>query len=295
MCVKWMVERRSAFEGETITIENSGLRRTSSGGEGIRIGFFGGSSMWGTGARDNETIPSLVARKLGVQAVNFGESGWRAHQSLNRLVEAYVAGDTFDIVVFYDGANEVSLGCRAELEPFSHSRQGFIAERVDFTSSGALRSFFAPILKFTAAVGRRMTTSVPFDCSRDPAKSAYIARMLAADWDIARFIADRMGAQFIGVLQPVAYLSDTPLDHIRLTKDDPLEAEFRAVYPLIRRALDDIPGRGKLEYIDMAHALDTPEKVYIDWVHLSPNGNAMIADRLSDHIRSLSAAISNRD
>ena len=136
---------------------------------------------------------------------------------------------------------------------------------------------------------------VLFDCSRDPAKSAFIARMLAADWDMARFIADRMGARFIGALQPVAYFSDTPLDYIDLTKHGRLASEFRAVYPLIRRALEGVSGWDKLEYIDMTHALDTPEKVYIDWVHLSPNGNAMIADRLSDHIRSLSATISTRD
>jgi len=292
--------RRSAFEGETINIESSGRRRTSSGGDGFRIGFFGGSTMWGTGARDNETIPSLVARKLGVQAVNFGESGWRAHQSLNRLMEVYIAGETLDIVVFYDGVNEVAHGCRAELEPFSHARQGLIAERLNLSFSKNLRSFFAPIMRFTAGVARRMTTDktaapVPFDCSRDPAKSAFIARMLAADWDMARFIADRMGARFIGALQPVAVFSDTPLDYIDLTKRGPLEAEYKAVYPLIRRGLEGISGGDRLEYIDMTHALDTPEKVYIDWAHLSPNGNAMIADRLSDRIRNFSAAIPNRD
>ena len=283
--------RRRPFEGETITVGHSGLRSTFGGGNGARIAFFGGSTIWGTGARDNETIPSLVAEKLGVSAVNFGESGWRAHQSLNQLMQAYILGETFNVVVFYDGVNEVAHGCRAELKPFSHAREGQIAKSLE-ERSDALRSYFAPILRFTNFIAERISKdkkapAVLFDCSRDPAKSANIARMLAVDWDMARFIAVRMGAQFVGVLQPVAYLSDTPLDHIKL--DSQWAAEYQAVYPLLREELEGFSVEDKLQFIDMTQALDVPERVYIDWAHLSPNGNAIIADHLSNHLQGLLA------
>ena len=292
--------RPTAFEGETITIESSGLRRTVSAGDAMRIGFFGGSAMWGAGARDDETIPSYVAGELNAEAVNFGVSAWRAHQSLNRLMEAHIAGETFDFVVFYDGVNEVSFGCRADAEPFSHGRQRQIAEHIAAPFKVVMRSFFAPLLRFTTAVARRVKQVetafvLEHDCSRDPAKAAHIARMLAADWDMARFIAGRMGAHFIGVLQPVVFFSDTPIDHIDFTYTAGEEAEFRTVYPLVRQALETISGGDKLEYIDMTDALNTPAYVYTDFVHLSPNGNAMVADRLAEHIRSWSAATSDRD
>jgi hypothetical protein len=119
--------------------------------------------------------------------------------------------------------------------------------------------------------------------------------MMAADWDTARFIAERMGTRFIGALQPVSYFSDTPLDHIDPARDGPLEAEFRTVYPLIAQAIDHVSQRERLDHLDLTQALDTPEPVYIDWVHLSPNGNALIADRLSRHIRSILAAIPAND
>ena len=293
--------RQRPFAGDTITIEQSGLRRTSTGGEDIRIGFFGGSAMWGEGARDEETIPSLVAANLGAEAVNFGDRGWRAHQSLNRLFEAYVAGERFDVIVFYDGVNDVAYGCRAELPPFSHVRHDVIAERFEPAFMVSMRSFFAPIQRLTNAIARRWsvhdTTGAmgPFNCSRDPDKAAHVARMIAADWDMARFIAERMGARFIGALQPVSYISDTPLDHIDPARDGPLEPEFRSVYPLIAQAIDDVSRRERLDHIDMTRALDTPEPVYIDWVHLSPNGNAIIADHLSRHIRSVLAALPASD
>lgn len=281
--------RRQPFDGETITVDDAGLRRTVNGGEDMRIGFFGGSAMWGTGARDAETIPSLVAKTLGAQAVNFGESSWRAHQSLNQLMEAYIAQERFDVVVFYDGANEVANGCREELAPFTHVRQDFIARRLKPELENAMRSFFTPILRFTVAVARRVTgtktgPSVAFDCSRDPEKTAHIARMLLADWDMAHMIAARMGARFIGALQPVAYFSDTPHGHLDLTRYGPPESEFRAVYPVVRERLGGMSGSDRLTYIDMTDVLDTADIVYIDFVHLSPNGNAIVADRLSQHI-----------
>ena len=281
--------RRRHFTGETINIDTSGLRYTPSGGDGGRFGFFGGSSMWGTGVRDDETIPALVADYLGVEAVNYGETAWRSHQSLNRLMEAYIAQEVFDVIVFYDGVNEVADGCRSELAPFSHGRGLLIAKMLEDTSGG-IRSFFAPTIKIANGVSRRLrlkkaSPRAMFDCSRDSAKSAYIARMLAADWEIAHFIAGRMGARFIGVLQPVAYLSDTPLDYLDLDKDDPLRAEYRAAYPLIRSELEHISERDGLEYIDMTDALDTNEKVYIDFFHLSPNGNIIIASRISKYLQ----------
>ena len=43
--------------------------------------MFGGSTMWGTGARDACTIPSLLARALqgrgmSLEIINFGETGY---------------------------------------------------------------------------------------------------------------------------------------------------------------------------------------------------------------------------
>src|SRR5690348_327672 len=65
--------RQKPQSGQTITIGQDGLRATwqpppaPADGDGSgpsRILMLGGSSLWGFGARDDRTIPSLVARKL---------------------------------------------------------------------------------------------------------------------------------------------------------------------------------------------------------------------------------------
>src|SRR5262249_30842963 len=65
--------RPNAFHGETVTIGSDGLRATwqppatarePAAKKALKLLLLGGSSLWGFGARDDQTIPSLLARKL---------------------------------------------------------------------------------------------------------------------------------------------------------------------------------------------------------------------------------------
>ena len=65
--------RPKPFRGETIVIGPDGLRATwqpdqssreNAGKKAVKLLFLGGSSLWGFGARDDHTIPSLLARNF---------------------------------------------------------------------------------------------------------------------------------------------------------------------------------------------------------------------------------------
>jgi hypothetical protein len=75
------------------------------------------------------------------------------------------------------------------------------------------------------------------------------------------------------VLQPVTYFSNSKLEHLKLS--DIERKQFEAVYPLIRQKMAERPGLH-----DLTGVLDRPEHVYIDFCHLSPNGNRHVAQRL---------------
>jgi lysophospholipase L1-like esterase len=67
--------------------------------------------MWGSGARDEFTIPSLFGKGLeakGVhaQVVNFGEGGYVSTQEVIQLLRALQRGNIPDLAVFYDGFND---------------------------------------------------------------------------------------------------------------------------------------------------------------------------------------------
>jgi hypothetical protein len=71
--------RRRPFEGATISVGGPyGQRRTIDDGtnEAKTVYFFGGSTMWGTGVRDDGTIPSQFAAAIGYRSENFGETAY---------------------------------------------------------------------------------------------------------------------------------------------------------------------------------------------------------------------------
>ena len=78
--------RQRPFPGQTITVRADGLRATwqpppwqgdDERAKPLKILMLGGSSLWGFGARDDQTIPSLIARD-STSEVSAPRSGtWR--------------------------------------------------------------------------------------------------------------------------------------------------------------------------------------------------------------------------
>lgn len=107
--------RSRKYKGKYINIDSQGVRKTwnpEPGKQPLNIWFLGGSTTWGSGARDDYTIPSQVSRMLNedginAQVTNFGETGYVFSQEIIYLMEALRLHDAPDLVVFYDGANDV--------------------------------------------------------------------------------------------------------------------------------------------------------------------------------------------
>lgn len=110
--VNW---RGKAFTGRLITVDSNGIRATwkhPSVRQTSTIFVFGGSTIWGTGARDDFTIPSRLARLLweehaiSANVVNFGQSGYVSTQEVIQLELDLLRGARPDLVIFYDGIND---------------------------------------------------------------------------------------------------------------------------------------------------------------------------------------------
>jgi hypothetical protein len=85
----YTVWSRKPFAGQAINIDEEGIRKTHHGStvpDAMRLWMFGGSTMWGTGAPDGQTIPSYMAkllnqdRGLEVNVLNLGEIGFVSTQ-----------------------------------------------------------------------------------------------------------------------------------------------------------------------------------------------------------------------
>lgn len=80
-------------------------------GDAPVVWFFGGSTLWGEGQRDDHTIPSEVARLADaagtpIRAVNFGERGYTAFAEWLLFEQELARRGPPDLAVFYHGINE---------------------------------------------------------------------------------------------------------------------------------------------------------------------------------------------
>lgn len=78
-----------------------------------QIMMFGGSTVWGTGSSDRNTIPSILQRKVNLKSnsyavKNYGFIAVTIQQQLNKLKTIPVHKG--DIVIFYDGGNDLWQG-----------------------------------------------------------------------------------------------------------------------------------------------------------------------------------------
>ena len=272
--------RRRPFQGQTITVEEGmHIRRTPvtrTVADAPSVYFFGGSTMWGAGADDARTIPALYQQAAGGTVLNFGESGWTAHQSLNQLIKLYSEGHRPRAVVFYDGVNEISQKCRRENDFWAYDRQGQIRQALAYRPA-EWRYYLQPILAVVnqaAGAIRGDQGQKYFDCERNPRKAELVAAQLMTDWKLAKMLVESYGGKFHAFLQPVSYFSTTRVEHLRLGRQ--LGDQFRALYPMFRRGMAE-QGIG----VDLTDVLDRDAFIYIDFCHISPEGNALVATRIA--------------
>ncbi|MCB0995378.1 MAG: SGNH/GDSL hydrolase family protein [Acidimicrobiales bacterium] len=105
------------FSSETVNTHGWERRSYQATGDDDRpvVAFFGGSTTFGEGQRDEHTIPSEIARLAEaagtpIRVINYGQRSWTAWQEsilFDQVTAQPDAQDLPDLVVFYDGANEV--------------------------------------------------------------------------------------------------------------------------------------------------------------------------------------------
>ncbi len=284
--------RRLPFKGETINIDKNGIRYTpqseSVTDNSLTVAFLGGSTMWGTGVNDENTIPAFFSKISHgrYRTVNLGESNYRAFQGFIFLKQQIDKGLQPDIAIAYDGVNEVH-GFRPELEPSSHGREDQIRSVMKGQDRGrdlSLRNFLlGPIEAFIPKLKNRFGTQVVYDLSDE--RAGQVAKALLDSWMSTKALAEQNGALFIAVLQPNVAVGNPQLDHLEI--DSAAVEPYRRLYPMILKLLQGSEYRDLANhFIDLSSAFDVNEYIYIDNIHVSPNGNKIIAQKIYNRVES---------
>jgi len=278
--------RRLPFRGELTTVDEAGLRvHPAHGGDrpdAKRVGFFGGSTMWGTGSADDETIPALVDRASdAIVTLNLAESGYTSRQDLEMLINVVNLKTPLDVAVFYDGANDVALYCRAGQAVNTDGQTDLIRTKMRRERDDAIvfLKVMEPVITLVEKAGHKLRfgslKEIPFDCDKDPARAEGVADLMLSNWRNARAIAQANGLEFYALLQPVAYVGTSDIAY--LPPADAMAAQFRAVYPALKRKIaQDSSGW----MFDLSDVFDGTGPLYFDFCHVPGRGNAMVAKRI---------------
>jgi hypothetical protein len=304
------------FRGAYVTIDERGLRptpgETAAEADALRILCFGGSTMMGMGARDDHTIPALLARRLaelGHRAVvtNYGQLGHNATQETITLQRLLKAGARLDIAVFYDGVNEMACaeqtGAADGLFNEARRRAEFnllLPERRRDLAAAALCALMPRTLRRLRRLTRlelRGPMPAPGVDLRQldiPHLARAVLAVYLANLRLVRLLAAEFGFCPIFFWQPViATKRVKTADEQRWEGDyttDP--AARRALYRAIVAARRD-----SAELADAADAVDLSalfddraDPVYIDLYHLSEAANAAVAEAMLPHLARAAAA-----
>ena len=306
--------RRRPFEGNHINVDESGIRRTispprapSASPDPLRIHMFGGSAMWGTGARDAFTIPSILARELArrglaVEITNFGESGYVSTQEVIALMRQLQAGERPDLVIFYDGVNDMYSAYQQQVagipqnefnrvEEFNLSQPEKLRPRAIMTLRDTARSLastrFAKWLLLETGILHRPSFAVrPMPgAGIAPSRSALATSVVdtyRSNIDLVRALGEQYRFQHLFYWQPTVF------EKTRLTGYESAEQAKLAPAENFAREVRDALSRSGLatmpeySFADLGPIFaDVRDPVFVDWCHLGESGNETIARRMA--------------
>jgi lysophospholipase L1-like esterase len=294
--------RRPPFRGRHINIDSNGIRFTepakpSAPGSPrpLKVFMFGGSTMWGSGARDAYTIPSILVRELqrrGVEAevTNFGESGYVSTQEVIALTLQLQKGERPDLVIFYDGVNDVFSAYQQHAAGLpqneSHRRAEFNLSR-----SMMLRERTGMVLR-DAAAGLATTRLLQGLWSRvggaseesfdhpSPGDSVAleVLTVYKANIEMVRALGDQFRFKCLFYWQPTVFQKAHLTAHEEAQKVEmkPMEPFLLRTYEAFRQS--GLSPKPEHSFNDLSLVLaDVKAPLFLDWSHISESGNEMIA------------------
>ena len=297
---------RTNYHGIYVNIDSQGARKTWNPttvdkNQQTTVYMFGGSTMFGVGARDDYTIASWTSKLLNEKSgnyivSNYGQSGYNVTQEIMKLILLLRQGHRPDYVLFYDGINDVygayqsgKAGTFQNVEmmrkklkrknptPMQHfmlAVKGTILNHsIIYKAIEAIPSLFVKKSQFQE-VAAKYTKEELHELSRD------ITDYYLQSIDLLDKLSQSYGFEYICFWQPVIFTErqltakESDLNYHPRLKDKNLGAVYTGIVDLLE-------ARSPRKFYNISNALEErTETVYTDYCHLSERGNEMMANKI---------------
>jgi len=300
--------RRKPYNSKYIKVNTDGFRVTpnseissENAQPSLRLFMFGGSTMWGTGARDALTIPALLAtelrsRGIKVEVVNFGETGYVSTQEVITLLLQLQKGNIPNLVVFYDGGNDTYSAYQQGIaglpqNEYNRAKEFNLTKRLPEIKRIVVKDTINNLatVRFTKALLRRIgmrkteqKDEPDYDKGRivEEAVNLYLNNL-----ELVKSLAVSYKFKYIFYWQPTIFGKNKLSDYEKAeyAREQHLEKFFKETHNILREKTTH-PRYEKTFYDLSAIFSHVEEPVYIDWIHLSERGNATIAQAMVEQI-----------
>jgi hypothetical protein len=277
----YVLWRRRPFVGRYINVDAAGRRRTwnreAAGEPAAEVFAFGGSTLWGNGARDENTIPSRVSRLLDesghrVRVTNYGELGFVSTQNLVSLALELRAGRVPALVFCYDGVNDAVASLQSR-----EAGQPQLAGRMSGAMNRLYRDYYRSVTGLTPDAAPGAGRAESDDELVQQTVAAYLGNVR-----VIEHLAAAYGFKALFFWQPVAFV-DKPLSAEERERVEPRRRAAGAFFEKLYAAMRATKAPAGLRDVSDVFA-STPQTVYIDFCHVSEEGNRLVAKRISDEI-----------
>lgn len=308
--VIWRSSPLQIGEEGTDSLGNRLTTGISDAPDAFEVLVFGGSAAWGAGVPDSATVPSFLQQELEerlsipIRVINLGQISWVTTQEVIHLSLLLRDGWTPEIVVCYDGFNDV---CTA----FRYGGAGLhwdypqVRDMLEGVLTSRLRSrAFAMLLEETSTYQllRRMDLAGPlsaveergdsqFPVARESLLADGVASVYAANMSFTDDLGAARSFRVCHVLQPTIW---TGLKVLTIEEETLLpgvagfqrDGDNSLFLDLLGDSYDGIRTAGALDpgFLDMTGVFDTVSTdVYTDAAgcHLNPSGNRIVAERIA--------------
>jgi lysophospholipase L1-like esterase len=282
----------SPVDGEYVNVDETGLRLTpqaldESDAEG-HIFVFGGSTVWGEGARDAYTIPAHLARLLqddgqDFHVTNYGQTGYVSTQDMLLFQLQLLRGNVPDVAIFYQGFNDT-------LAAYGENLAGVtLQESVRLSDAEAGRQLRQgqPLLSPMKVPLERFDM---IQAATYPTSAESIFARWQANVDMVMAIANAYDVQVIFVWQPhimskEAYTSEEQAILQRLEEERP---GFMDLYDDVDTLAKQFAQDNDASLVILSDLFaEENETIFHDLIHITEYGNGLVAEAILPTVKDI--------
>ncbi|OGQ05658.1 MAG: hypothetical protein A2W61_00700 [Deltaproteobacteria bacterium RIFCSPLOWO2_01_44_7] len=294
------------FHGKYVNIDSRGLRKTwnpeSFGGKEPKKAYvFGGSTIWGSGARDDYTIPSLLSKQLNARepsyiVTNYGQGAYTFFQQIFHLLLLLREGQRPDYVIFYSGANDVLVTYQNGKADVTNGPTNLQNIEEGTTHGEEILNGIKGLLydhsKIYRALLRIVTLFVPpTEADAAPKYDETFLTSLTKDFvefyakshDLLDHLSKIYHFQYLSFWQPILFTKQDPTEEETKLMRDPRFFDNETLADLYRKIGRELPKKGFPHFFKVSHVIwGNGNSQFLDWCHLSEEGNEIIAKKMAE-------------